>query len=181
MPLGGFDFFLIDRVVADFMTTVEEKNTFLQGQILWTGYKPELVSYVRRKRDLGKSRWTLAKKIKYFADGFVTYTVAPIRLITALGLIVSVLSFGYAIVIVLAKLFWSIPVEGWAPTMISILGLAGVQLVMLGIIGEYLWRNYHETRKLPNFVVESVLTADSPRSGEHINEKATTSLHSGNP
>ena len=56
MPLGGFDFFLIDRVVVDFMTTVEEKNTFLQGQILWTGYKPVLVPYLRRKRKHGKSR-----------------------------------------------------------------------------------------------------------------------------
>ena len=164
MPIGGFDFFLIDRAVVDFLGQVEERNTFLQGQILWTGYEPELIPYVRRERQIGRSRWTLSKKIKYFTDGFVTYTVTPIRLITVVGLMVSLLSFGYAIVIILAKLFWSIPVEGWAPTMVSILALSGVQLVMLGIIGEYLWRNYHETRKLPNFVVESVLRAeDEPR------------------
>ncbi len=70
------------------------------------------------------------------------------------------LSFAYATAIFFAKLFWGIPIEGWAPTMIAILMLSGVHLVMLGIIGEYLWRNYHQTRNLPNFVVETVLERD---------------------
>ena len=134
-----------------------ERNSFLQGQVLWTGYEPELVPYVRRERQLGRSRWTLSKKIKYFTDGFVTYTVTPIRLITILGLVVSLLSFGYASLIFVLKIFWDLPIEGWAPIMISILMLAGVQMLMLGVIGEYLWRNYHEVRDLPNFVVEKVV------------------------
>lgn len=168
MPEGGFDFFLIDRRVVDLVNGAEEKNTFLQGQILWTGFRPSLIPYTRRKREIGKSQWSLSRKIKYFVDGFATYTVAPIRLITVIGLVVSVLSFGYATVIFFAKLFWQVPVEGWAPLMISILTLSGVHLVMLGIIGEYLWRNYHETRKRPNFVVETVLEKelDTEPSGE---------------
>jgi dolichol-phosphate mannosyltransferase len=165
MPEGGFDFFVIDRRVVDIMKSLDEKNTFLQGQILWTGFVPEVVPYERRRRELGRSRWTPSKRIKYFVDGFVTYTVAPVRLITVAGLLVSLLSFAYAILIVVLKLFWSIPTEGWAPIMVSILGLAGVQLVMLGIIGEYLWRNYYETRRLPNFVVESVLASAQGSSG----------------
>jgi len=166
MPEGGFDFFLLDRQVVDLMNRIEERNTFLQGQILWTGFVPEVIPYARRRREIGRSRWTLSRKIKYFADGFVTYTVAPIRLITAAGLCVSLLSFAYALLIFVLKLAWAIPIEGWAPIMISILGLAGVQLVMLGIIGEYLWRNYHETRRLPNFVVETEVdrTAEAPRT-----------------
>jgi dolichol-phosphate mannosyltransferase len=157
MPPGGFDFFLIDRRVVDLVNEMEEKNTFLQGHILWPGYPPEVIGYARRRREIGRSRWTLSKKVKYFVDGFVTYTVTPIRLITIVGLLVSVLSFAYATLIFFGKLIWDIPLKGWAPTMISILMLSGVQLVMLGIIGEYLWRNYHETRKLPTFVVDSVL------------------------
>lgn len=160
MPDGGFDFFLLDRCVVDLVNSIEERNTFLQGHILWTGFTPAMIPYTRRKRQLGRSRWTLPKKIKYFVDGFVTYTVAPIRLITAVGLIVSLMSFAYATLIFLLKMFWGIPLQGWAPTMISILMLSGVQLVMLGIIGEYLWRNYHETRRLPNFVIECVLPPD---------------------
>ena len=166
MPEGGFDFFLVDRRVIDLVNRIEEKNTFLQGHILWTGFEPELVPYTRRRRQLGRSRWTLSAKLKYFIDGFVTYTVSPIRLITLVGLVVSVLSFGYATLIFVARIFFGHPVEGWAPLMISILMLAGVHLVMLGIIGEYLWRNYHETRKLPNFVVESVL-ADPEQAPPH--------------
>lgn len=157
MPEGGFDVFLLDRRVIELINRVEEKNTFLQGQILWTGYVPDTVPYTRRRREHGRSRWTLARKIKYFVDGFVTYSLMPIRLITAAGFIMSVVSFSYAMVILAAKLFWGIPIYGWAPTMISILLLSGIQLVMLGIIGEYVWRSYRETRRLPNFVVESIL------------------------
>jgi glycosyltransferase involved in cell wall biosynthesis len=162
MPEGGFDFFLLDRQVIDLMNRIEEKNTFLQGQILWTGFVPEVIGYERRRREIGRSRWTLSKKLKYFADGFVTHTVAPIRLITAVGLLVSMLSFSYALLIFVLRLGWGIPIQGWAPTMISILMLSGVQLVMLGIIGEYLWRSYYESRRLPNFVVESVVGEAEP-------------------
>ncbi len=155
MPVGGFDFFLVDRRVLDIVNATEERNTFLQGHILWTGFEPELIEYTRRKREIGRSRWTLSRKVKYFFDGFVTYTVAPIRFISLFGLLVSMSSFAYAIVIMVARIFMPVPAEWWAPWAISILILAGVQLVMLGIIGEYLWRNYAESRKLPNYVVES--------------------------
>jgi dolichol-phosphate mannosyltransferase len=164
MPEDGFDFFLIDRHVVDLMNRIEEKNTFLQGQILWTGFKPEVIPYDRRRREIGHSQWTTSRKIKYFIDGFVTYSVMPIRTITVVGLFVSFMSFAYAAVIVVAKLFWNLPVQGWAPIMVSILGLSGLQLVMLGIIGEYLWRNYYETRRLPSFVVESVIRPAATRS-----------------
>jgi dolichol-phosphate mannosyltransferase len=160
MPEGGFDFFLIDRRVVDLVNSVEEKNTFLQGHVLWAGFVPEVIGYTRRKREIGRSRWTLSKRVKYFIDGFVTYTVAPIRLITVVGLVVSLFSFGYAALILVLRLGWGLPVKGWAPIIISVLMLSGVQLLMLGIIGEYLWRSYHETRKLPNSVVESVLRSD---------------------
>jgi glycosyltransferase involved in cell wall biosynthesis len=155
MPDGGFDFFLVDRRVVDIINETDEKNSFLQGQVLWTGFTPDLIPYTRRKREIGRSRWTLSKKMKYFIDGFVSYTVAPIRLISLVGLGVSVLSFAYAALIIVAKLFWGIPIQGWAPIMVSVLALSGVQMLVLGIIGEYLWRNYHETRRLPNFIVES--------------------------
>lgn len=154
MPDGGFDFFLIDRLVVDLINETDEKNSFLQGQVLWSGYEPVLLPYTRRKREIGDSRWTLSKKLKYFVDGFVSYTETPVRMITLIGLAVSGLSFGYALLILLLKLFWRIPVEGWAPIMITVLMLGGIQLVMLGVIGEYLWRNSHESRGRPSFVVE---------------------------
>lgn len=159
MPIGGFDFFLIDRHVIDIIKSSEEHNSFLQGQVLWTGFEPDILHYSRKKREIGRSRWTLAKKLKYFIDGFVSYSEAPIRFITILGLVVSILSFAYASLIVLLKLFWEIPIEGWAPIMVTILGLGGIQMIMLGVIGEYLWRNNHETRRRPMFITETALPA----------------------
>jgi dolichol-phosphate mannosyltransferase len=157
MPDGGFDFFLIDRDVRDIIHESGEKNSFLQGQVLWTGFEPELIPYTRRRREIGRSRWTLSKKVKYFVDGFVSYTETPIRLITVMGLVVSAMSFAYASLILMLKLFWRIPVEGWAPIMITLLMLGGIQMVMLGVTGEYIWRNSHESRNRPNFVIESVV------------------------
>jgi glycosyltransferase involved in cell wall biosynthesis len=165
MPDGGFDFFLIDRAVVDIINQTDEKNSFLQGQVLWTGYEPELIPYTRRKREIGTSRWTLSKKIKYFSDGFVSYTEMPIRMITIIGLIVSTFSFAYASLIFVLKLFWRIPVEGWAPIMITLLMLGGIQLVMLGVIGEYIWRNSHESRRRPSFVIEALVEGDDEESG----------------
>jgi len=166
MPDGGFDFFLIDRVVVDLINHADEKNPFLQGQVLWTGYDPLLLPYTRKRREIGRSRWTLSRKVKYFIDGFVSYTETPVRMITLLGLVVSALSFAYALLILVLKLFWRIPVEGWAPIMITLLMLGGIQLVMLGVIGEYLWRNSHESRRRPVYVVERVLGPDDAASEE---------------
>ena len=176
MPDGGFDFFLVDRRVVDIINETDEKNSFLQGQVLWTGYTPNFIPYTRRRREVGSSRWTLSKKIKYFTDGFVSYTETPIRIITVVGLIVSALSFAYASLIVFLRVFWGLPVEGWAPIMVTILMFGGIQLVMLGVIGEYVWRNNHETRKRPAFVVESELDIDpearaaASAGGEHPQE-----------
>lgn len=156
MPPGGFDFFLIDRVVVDIINRSDEKNPFLQGLVLWTGYEPAIIPYTRRKREIGRSRWTTARKLRYFIDGFVSYTHMPIRLITAIGLIVSGLSFAYAALIIVMRLVWGLPVQGFAPIMVTILGLGGVQLVTLGVIGEYLLRNSDDSRRRPTFVVETV-------------------------
>ena len=128
------------------------------------GFTPDVIPYTRRAREIGKSRWTLSMKISYFIDGFVTYTVAPIRLISLVGLLVSMLSFAYAVVIIFARLFWGIPFVGWAPIMVSILGVSGMQILLLGVVGEYLWRNYHETRRLPNFVVERTVEANTGKA-----------------
>ena len=176
MPDGGFDFFLIDRHIVDIINEMDERNSFLQGQVLWTGFTPELIPYTRRRREIGTSRWTLSKKLKYFVDGFVSYTETPIRMITLLGLVVSTLSFAYASLIFVMRLFWQIPVEGWAPIMIALLMLGGIQLVMLGVIGEYVWRNIHEARKRPAFVIESVLEGADDAEEAVVGDGAPRSL-----
>ena len=140
------------------MVRMEEKNTFIQGQVLWTGFEPKVIPYLRRQREIGRSRWTFGKKIKYFIDGFITYSYFPIRFISVTGIATAFLGFFYAAAIFVDKLMFHNPIKGWAPLMIVILVLSGLQMTMLGIIGEYLWRSYDETRKRPIFIIDKVVS-----------------------
>jgi dolichol-phosphate mannosyltransferase len=162
-PEGGFDFFLIDRQVVTEINGIREKNTNLMSLIFWLGYRPVMIPYVRRSRQKGKSRWTLAKKIKLFIDSFVAFSYAPIRLISFFGLLIAIAAFVYAGVVLFSWLVGGIPVKGYAPIVILLALTSGVQMVMLGILGEYLWRALDETRRRPAFVIDDVFAQDAPR------------------
>lgn len=154
MPEGGFDCFLIDRKVINILSQLEEKNTSIVGQILWCGFKPEKIYYVRRKREVGESKWTLSKKIKLFIDSFMAFSYFPIRFISSLGFIIAGAGFLYGLILVANKLIHGVPIQGWTSLMVMMLFLFGINMVMLGILGEYLWRNFDETRKRPVFIIE---------------------------
>jgi dolichol-phosphate mannosyltransferase len=154
---GAYDFFLVDRVMIDLLTKNYERNPFIQGLLLWPGYAPKLVPYTRQKREIGKSAWSLSKLIKYFIDGFVAYSFFPIRIISVIGLGCFIFSVVLTIALVFQKMFLGTNMAGWSSIMIAILMIGGIQMGMLGIIGEYLWRNFDETRKRPLFIVEFVL------------------------
>lgn len=158
MPPGGFDFFLVSSKVRDLIIKSNEKNPFLQGQILWPGFKIKCIPYQRKKREIGKSKWTFSKKIKYLIDGTMAYSYLPLRMMTVLGIIISGLGFLYALLIFLGKIFGGIPIkgEGWAPLMIVVLVLSGFQMLMLGIIGEYLWRTLDQVRARDHYVIEEI-------------------------
>ena len=140
MPVGGFDFYLLSKKVAHTLLKNKEATPFFQGQILWTGYRKKIIPYSRRKRQVGQSRWRFNKKITYMLDGVLSYSFFPIRLVSLTGLIVSMCGFLYATWIFFAGIFGMTSVRGFAPIMIVILILGGIQMIMLGIIGEYLWR-----------------------------------------
>ncbi len=156
-PEGGFDFFLIDRQVAEDVTKIHEKNTNIMTLIFWLGYKPILLPYVRRQRRKGKSRWTLAKKIKLFVDTFVSFSFTPIRILSVLGVLVAVFSFVYGAVILFSYFLGGIIVQGWAPIMLVVTFSAGLQMFMLGVLGEYLWRTLDEVRRRPPYVIDEIL------------------------
>lgn len=153
-PEGGFDFFLVDRQVADQVVRISEKNTNLMSLIFWLGFSPVMIPYVRRARRKGVSRWTLSKKLKLFVDSFVAFSYAPIRMLSVLGGVIALAAFAYAGYVLVAWLARDIPVRGYAPLMILLAFTAGVQMLMLGILGEYLWRALDETRRRPAFVVD---------------------------
>ncbi len=162
MPEHGFDFFLIDRQVCDLINQIQENNAYLMGLILWLGFSPKVLYYHRQAREkrYGRSMWTTAKKIKYFLDSFVAFSYFPVRAASVIGIVFSAAGLVYAAIVIALRLATSVQPEGWASLMIVVLIVAGVQMLMIGILGEYLWRNLDETRRRPRFIVESVLGAN---------------------
>lgn len=157
MPEGGFDFFVVDRTVRDLLLGMQESNAYLMGLVLWLGFDPAVVPFRRQAREAryGKSMWGFGRKVKYFIDSFVAFSYVPIRAASLLGLLVSAAGLLYAAFLVFAHFALDLKVQGWASLMIVLLVVSGAQLLVMGMIGEYLWRNLDEARRRPRYVVEA--------------------------
>jgi dolichol-phosphate mannosyltransferase len=173
MPKRGFDFFLLDRQVCDLINNIQENNVYLMGLIVWLGFTPKVITYRRRKREkrYGRSMWTLGRKIKYFIDSFVAFTYFPVRATSVIGLTFSIIGLFYALVIIFMRLIIQVPVEGWASLMVVVLVVSGIQMMMMGILGEYLWRNLDETRKRPRFVIDRIIEHGAEQKESSAGEK----------
>jgi len=156
MPAGGFDYVLVGRRALDVILANQDASPFFQGQVLWSGFRPAFVPYRRNRREIGRSRWTLGKKIKLLIDGVFGYSFLPIRAISLIGLLSALGGFALAAAIVLRKLLHGTTVPGWAGIVIVMLVLGGVQMLMLGVIGEYLWRGLAESRRRDLYVIETI-------------------------
>ncbi len=154
MPKGGFDCFLIDRDVINLLNSMQEKNTTLMGQIIWCGFKTDTVYYVRKKREIGKSRWTLSKKIKLFVDSILGFSYSPIRAIFTVGILYFIMAVIYSAYIVFYKISKGFPVEGFATTTIIMLFSFGIIMLSIGILGEYLWRSFDASRNRPVYIID---------------------------
>ena len=154
MPKGGFDFVLLDRAAINVFAELDERNRFFQGDILWMGFNVRFIPYKRLKRTIGKSQWGFAKKLKYFIDGSLNTSYLPIRFMSVAGVSVALIGFLYALVVIYARYVNEVPFKGYAPIVILLLVIGGMIMIMLGIIGEYLWRIYDETRKRPLYIVK---------------------------
>ena len=153
IPPGGFDFVLMDRKVMDTFNQIDVRHRFFQGDLLWTGYTTSFIPYVRLERTIGKSQYTFWKRLKNFLDAVLDVSFLPIRAISMTGLIVSLVGALWGISIVISWMMGGTPFQGWAPIMITILFIGGVIMLMLGVIGEYVWRINEEVRKRPNYIV----------------------------
>ena len=154
MPKGGFDFVLLDRASIDVFASIDERNRFFQGDILWMGFNVRFIPYKRIKRTIGKSQWSFGKKLKYFIDGALNTSYIPIRFMSVVGIVTAMIGFFYALIVGYARFIDKVPFKGYAPIVILILIIGGLLMIMLGIIGEYIWRIYDETRKRPLFIVK---------------------------
>jgi len=153
----GVGFFLIDRQVADVLLRSEERNPHLIGLLLWSGYQRRTVEYDRLPREHGISRWTFRKKLDYFMDAFVAFSYLPLRLASTLGLVLAGLGGIYALFLAVLRLWSDIAVAGWTALMVVVLLTSGMQLLILGVLGEYLWRNLDATRRRPLFTVDKTV------------------------
>lgn len=164
-PVGGFDFCLVDRQIIADVNRINEKNSHIFALIFSLGYPHEVIQYTRKKRSHGKSQWTLSKKIKLFIDMFIAFSYLPIRAISVMGLIISLLSFGYALYIVFITLVLGNPYTGWSTIVVLVSAFSGLVLLTLGIIGEYLWRLLDEIRKRPSYVIDKRLETNRVSQG----------------
>ena len=162
MPATGFDFFLLGRPALSVINQLKERNRFFQGDILWLGFRTTMLPYERQRRSVGRSQWTTSRKVKYFLDGLLSTSYWPIRAMPILGFLTFGAGLVYSGLIVWAWVVRSTPFTGWAPIMIVCLALGGLNMLMLGILGEYVWRIYDELRGRPSYIIRERILNGAP-------------------
>jgi glycosyltransferase involved in cell wall biosynthesis len=156
-PKGGFDVALLDRRALDAVLAIKERNRFYQYDILWVGFKVTYLPYDKLQRKHGKSQYNFLKRFGNFGVAFLNVSYLPLRLMTALGMLFCLMGFVYGISIFYAYFNSQTPFAGWAPLMMLQLIIGGMIMAMLGVVGEYLWRIFDETKGRPVYVVKEVL------------------------
>jgi glycosyltransferase involved in cell wall biosynthesis len=162
IPRNTGDFRLMDRKVVNELNKFRERNRFLRGLVSYIGFKQTAVLFDRDERHSGETGYPLKKMLKFAADGIMGFSTVPLRLITHVGYFISGLSFLGIVYAVLRKIIDpGVTVPGWTFIVISILFIGGIQLIMLGIIGEYIGRIYSEAQNRPLYMISSVFTKKS--------------------
>jgi len=165
IPLDTGDFRLMDRRVVDALLAMPERDRFVRGMVSWVGFSQTAVAYHRAARHAGTTKFSLMKMIRFATDGVVSFSILPLRLATWVGFAASALAILGITWAVIERLFGvSGLVKGWASLVIAVLFLGGVQLICLGIIGEYVGRIYGETKRRPLYVVSERMGFQSQRS-----------------
>lgn len=164
IPLDTGDFRLMSRRVVDALRAMPERDRFVRGMVSWVGFRQVALPYRRAQRAAGVTKYPLAKMLRFALDGLLSFSTKPLQMAITLGVASSAVAFAgivYALVVRLATDRW---VEGWAALFIAIMFLGGVQLVTVGILGEYVGRIYNEVKRRPLYVIGETVGLD-PRDG----------------
>lgn len=163
LPRGGGDFRLLDRRVVDALNMLPERTRFTKGLYAWIGFKQTSVPYHVAERHAGSSGWSFRSLWRFALDGIVSFSTLPLRVWTYIGLLISVAAIGYATFVLVSTLIWGVDVPGYPSLIVAIMFFAGVQLISLGIIGEYIGRVFTEVKRRPLYIVaEEVGFAPAP-------------------
>ena len=157
IPDGGFDFVFFDRQVATEVLKLHERNSNVFYLMVWLGFAYVNIPYTRRKREIGKSRWTLSKKIKLLIDSLLAFSFVPIRAISVLGLGLGMVALLYGLYVIALRIVSPNEPAGWTTLMVVLLFVSAFQMIALGVIGEYVWRGLDAARNRPLYVVREVL------------------------
>ncbi len=153
VPRGGVDVFACTREFRDHLLALHESNTTLVGLIFWLGFRRTEVAYERRARRHGQSAWSVARRVRYLLDSAFAFSDLPVKLLTAIGVLGMTLSVILALVVLYAKVTGHIPVPGYAATVLAVMFFGGLNSLGLGLLGEYIWRTFENTKGRPGYVV----------------------------
>ncbi|MBX3438642.1 MAG: glycosyltransferase family 2 protein [Planctomycetaceae bacterium] len=164
---GGADFRLMDRKVVDQLNSLQERSRFMRGLISWVGFRQIAIPYVAEPRFAGVSKYTVRKMLRFATDGLTSFSIFPLRIATYLGLLAALSGLPYALWAVWTRLFTDTAAPGWASLIVSILFLGGVQLICLGVLGEYVGRIYEEVKCRPLYIARDTMGLDTHRVSDH--------------
>lgn len=154
LPRDTGDFRLLSRRALDALRQLRERQRFMKGLFTWIGYRQTAVYYLREPRQAGRSKWNYWRLTRLAIEGITSFSTAPLRLATWIGLLSSMLAFLYGVWVFGKATLYGDPVKGYPSLMVAILFLGGLQLLALGVIGEYLGRNYAESKQRPLYFIE---------------------------
>jgi glycosyltransferase involved in cell wall biosynthesis len=154
IPRDTGDFRLIDRKVAEVFKAMPERNRFIRGMIAWIGFNQTFVEYERDERFAGETKYPLKKMLKFAADGIIGFSSKPLKLIANLGVLTVVFSFLIIVYSILSKIFGKNVESGWTSIMLAVTFFGGVQMIAMGILGEYIARIYDESKNRPLYIVK---------------------------
>ena len=160
IPLDAGDFRLMSRRAVEALKPIRERNRFVRGLVGWIGFRHTCVRFVRDARQAGETKYPLRKMIRFALNGLISFSFVPLQLATYLGFAVSLFSFLYIAYAIELKLFTDRAVQGWASIMVAMLFIGGVQLISLGIMGEYIGRIYDEVKQRPLYVIDELAGFD---------------------
>lgn len=151
------DFRLMSRQAIDAVKQLPENNLFMKGLLSWVGFPTTVVEYTRAERSIGKSKFNFWKLVNLALEGITSFSSVPLRFWSYLGGTVALISFIFAMKIILSKLILDNPVPGYSSLMVAILFLGGIQLIGIGVLGEYIGRIYKESKHRPRYIIKSII------------------------
>ena len=167
IPLDTGDFRLMSRAVVETLKAMPERDRFVRGMVSWVGFRQIALPYRRAERFAGESKYPLSKMLRFATDGILSFSIKPLQMSVTLGSLAAVLAMSGIAYALYLRIFTSVWVEGWTALMIAVLFLGGVQLICVGILGEYIGRIYNEVKRRPLYVVQDRIgfadTAEVPQ------------------